>query len=422
MGGYFDENSIKLRKLFNWTENIIDLRKSNRIKLIVRIFAIVCIGYLFYQTLFYQSLSLSKSFVYLSTKNSKLSKHWLILTSKTQLEKLFNLSNADLSVIFIDNTNNFKLKPRKENVIIVNSRIQSKFSFHSTNLRNLAYLIAIQHGAQFIYESIANIPFKQSENIQHFTFRRQRSPLINIYPTFTGNFTQITPGLPKNEWLNITQDGWSAIRTVDSDRETIRSLIQQEILLENQNTMINHPPVAVEPLTFVPFANENILFKYNAFWALNMFESKSVFWRSWWTQRMLADIDGHLSFSSSISQQNLTLSTNIKEDENVSKLVRYLSTWKSTKSTLIERIEQLFKDLNEQKLCEENDLTSIQNWIKDLKRIKYIFPPIKIAQTEEVIFFITQKRPNSFFFHLIYSEFFRINSSTSNCCLFDWFS
>jgi hypothetical protein len=276
----------------------------------------------------------------------------------------------------------------------LNSQLQSRLPFRSTNLKNIAYLLAITHGARFIYEYNQNISFQYIQHIQYIAFRRQQSPFINIHPTFTANFTNYSPGLPKDELINITQGGWSSIRTIDSFQETIRPLIQQQILIyyQNKSLLVDHPPVAVEPLTFAPFSSENILFAYDAFWGLVLFESKSDIWRSWWVQRLLWDIDGHLVFASSFAQQiNISMTSNnndkenLKEDANVGKLVRYLSTWKSTKTTLIERIEQLINDMVKETFCDGNEMRVIKDWLHDLKQIKYIFPSIKTTTSYQVI-------------------------------------
>jgi len=330
---------------------------------------------------------------YLVVNVAEPSKHWLIMTSIEQLQQYLISPQKNMSIIFIGNHNHSILLSNKINIIFLNSQLQSQLPFRSTNLKNIAYLLAIAHGARFIYEYNTNISFEHIQHIQYIAFRRQRSPFINIHPTFTANFTDHSPGLPKDELTNIAQDGWSSIRTIDSFQETIHPLIQQQILIDFQNKslLVDHPPVAVEPLTFAPFSTENILFAYDAFWGLVLFQSKSDIWRSWWVQRLLWDINGHLVFASSFAQQmNMSITSNnndqqnLKEDANVGKLVRYLSTWKSTKTTLIKRIEQLVNDMIKEKFCDTNELKAIQDWQHDLKQIKYIFPSIKITASQQV--------------------------------------
>ena len=152
--------------------------------------------------------------------------------------------------------------------------------------------------------------------------------------------------------------------------------------------------MAVEPFTFTPFSSQDILFSYDAFWGLVLSESRSDIWRSWWVQRLLWDINGHVTFTSSAHQINMTTTTthtqeSNKEDENVGKLVRFLTQWKSTKSTLIERIEQLTNDMIQQKFCDDNHLKIVRAWLDDLQQIKYVFPSIKsTTKSEQVMYYV----------------------------------
>jgi hypothetical protein len=322
---------------------------------------------------------------------------WLILSSDTQLQQYLVSPQQNISIIFIgDHSSSIQLS-NKTNIIFLNSQLQSQLAFRSTNPKLIAFLFAIKHGARFIYEYNSNTSFHHyhhQQDIQHVAFRRQRSPFINIHPTFTANFTHVSPGLPKDELKNITQDGWSSIRTVDRYQETIHPLIQQQILIyyQKNSSLVNHPPIAVEPYTFAPFSNQDILFTYDAFWGLVLPESKkSDIWRSWWVQRLLWDINGHLIFTSSAYQTKMTMTftnsqNNIKEDENVGKLVRYLNTWKSTNLTLVERIEQLTNDMIKENFCDANQWNIIKAWLDDLRHVNYVFPSIKSITSQQVTY------------------------------------
>ena len=319
---------------------------------------------------------------------------WLIITSIIQLRQYLVSSQYNLSVVFIGNRPQSISSINNTNIIYLTPQLQSQLTFRSKNIKTIAYLLAIERGARFIYELNSNIPFHpyHHQHIQHFAFRRQRSLFINIYPTFTANFTLYSPGLPKDQLTNITQDGWSSIRSVDIDYETIHPLIQQQIPIfyHNKSSLVNHLPVAVEPFTFAPFSTDNILFTYDAFWGLILFESKSNIWRSWWVQRLLWDINGHVIFASSSHQtESTTASKNahtVIEDANIVKFVEYLSKWKSSKTTLIERIKQLIDDTVEENFSDKTDSEVIRAWLDDLKQIKYVFPPIQPSISEQVTF------------------------------------
>lgn len=336
--------------------------------------------------------NISHLFTLVTVKQSPL---WLILSSIIHLQEYLNSSHDCISVIFIGSYDHLLPRLNATSIIILTPYLQSQLLFRSTNIRTVAYLLAIRYGARFIYElhpnSSFHLPPSHHQSVQHVAFRRQRSPFVNIHPTFTANFTSFSPGLPTEELKNITQDGWSSIRTADSSYETIRPLIQQLILpfYPNKSLLVNHPPVAIEPLTFAPFPRANVLFTYDAFWGLVLFDSKSDIWRSWWVQRLLWDINGHVVFASSTHQSNTTSETDInhdmKEDANIGKLVRYLSTWKSNKTTLVQRMEELINDMANQQFCDTQDLQSIGTWLEDLKQVGYVFPSIKPSTSSRVI-------------------------------------
>ncbi|CAF1674307.1 unnamed protein product, partial [Adineta ricciae] len=207
------------------------------------------------------------------------------------------------------------------------------------------------------------------------------------------DFNSSLSGLPQQELINITQDGWTSIRKLLPYGETIRPLIQQHIPTplahgSNDSSFVDHPPVAVEPMTFSPFTTTNVLFAYDAFWALPLPESYSHIWRSWWVQRLLWDVGGHLVFHSSpVNRTNSVLPVNygqtVEEDERVSKLVRYLSEWTSSKATLVERMRDLMTDMVKHKFCEVSELKVVTDWIIDLKTVGYTFPSIIESKTTQ---------------------------------------
>ncbi|CAF0936926.1 unnamed protein product [Adineta ricciae] len=318
----------------------------------------------------------------------------LILSNPIQLEQYLTAPQPNVSVILTGNHPHINPPPNNLTIIFLNSKLLSTLSFRTTNINTIAYLLAIKHGARLIYQLHPHTPLShlrlhhyQSQDIHHVAFHRQRSPFVNILPTFTADFNSSLSGLPQQELINITQDGWTSIRKLLPYGETIRPLIQQYIPTplahdSNDSSFVDHPPVAVEPMTFSPFTTTNVLFAYDAFWALPLPESYSHIWRSWWVQRLLWDVGGHLVFhSSSVNRTNSVLPVNygktVEEDERVSKLVRYLSEWTSSKATLVERMRDLMTDMVKHKFCEVSEMRIIENWVEDLATVKYVYPSIE---------------------------------------------
>ena len=70
---------------------------------------------------------------------------------------------------------------------------------------------------------------------------------------------------------------------------------------------------------------------------------------------------------------------NIDDDGDIGKLLRFLITWKSTRTTFEGRIEQIFIDMLADGFCSKDELDRIRDWLIDLKRIHYVFPAIRSA-------------------------------------------
>ena len=154
------------------------------------------------------------------------SSHWLIINPKSELNQYVKDPQQNMSVILTGGEpcpDQWSTK----NIICVNIGAQRSVRLRSVNSLLIAYLFAIEHGARFIYEYHPNVTI--APDIQHIAFHRARSPFVNILPTFTANAASRSPGLPTDELKNISQDGWSSIRTVDRDQERIQPLILQQI-------------------------------------------------------------------------------------------------------------------------------------------------------------------------------------------------
>ena len=60
--------------------------------------------------------------------------------------------------------------------------------------------------------------------------------------------------------------------------------------------------------------------------------------------------------------------------------MHFLSDFKSHAPTLVERLEQLWRELYERGFVELGDLQLAQAWIRDLLALGYQFPEIQIAK------------------------------------------
>ena len=166
------------------------------------------------------------------------STHWIVVTTifypTAAIDKFLSLPQPWTLIVIADRkTPTDWLKHAKINASrltfvsveeqkTLNYRLLNFLPYGSYARKNLGYLIAIQCGAEVIFESdddnllenenIYHLPkFVQPKDVPWIAFHRQRSPFINIYASF--GHPEIWPrGFPIDEFRNITEDGWHSVR------------------------------------------------------------------------------------------------------------------------------------------------------------------------------------------------------------------
>jgi hypothetical protein len=295
-----------------------------------------------------------------------------------------------------------------------------RYLSHSINSqKNIGYLIAILCGAKIIYELDSDSVIWGSDiqaysdaqsaaEIPWLAFRPMRSQFVNIYGIF--GQPQIWPrGLPISDLQNISEDGWSSLRR--NDNETINAYIQQMLFYFDPDvdavTRLTRPtsirrtifdqdrsPIAIEPFTFSPYNSQNTIHYLSAFWGLYLPVTANLqvadIWRSFWVQRLLWDIEGHLLFATSNVKRYKRLKVTVEDvnneqiiHNNANRFVHFLSSWKPTASTLSERIQELTDALIEVNLLDKLESKVIHAWLRDLSRINYKFPSLKNADESQ---------------------------------------
>lgn len=164
-------------------------------------------------TIFYPTPAIEK---FLALKSS-----WnlvVIADQKTPHDWLWHVSGNRSRLIFVSLTEQASLT----------YFILQYLSEGSYARKNLGYLIAIQCGAQIIFESdddhllntddIHYLPKSVSSDlVPWIAFHRQRSSFINIYASF--GHPEIWPrGFPIDQLRNVTEDGWHSVRRNDQNR------------------------------------------------------------------------------------------------------------------------------------------------------------------------------------------------------------
>ena len=141
---------------------------------------------------------------------------------------------------------------------------------------------------------------------------------------------------------------------------------------------------------FTPFNAQAVLFSKPSFWG--MFMPVTVhgrvtdIWRSYFTQRLMWDLDQSVAFSSPFVTQcrnpHFYLADFDGEEHLYSRsgaLLRMLKGWNPKSDSLPGRIEELAVLLYETSIIEERDVKLYSSWVKDLYSIGYKFPELESA-------------------------------------------
>jgi hypothetical protein len=126
---------------------------------------------------------------------------------------------------------------------------------------------------------------------------------------------------------------------------------------------------------------------YEGFWGLYLPITTTFrvcdIWRSFWVQRLLWDIGGHLIFGTSTVKQVRNSHSYIKDMDDEYQLyhqsglfVRFLSSWSSTHELLSKRISQLARDIADAGFWKAKEVDIMDAWIADLYSVGYSFPSI----------------------------------------------
>ena len=287
--------------------------------------------------------------------------------------------------------------------------------------KSVGYLYAIQHGAKFIYDTDDDnhpyngiINFDDSNNDkQYLVFHAEPTQdYYNPMPHF-GQSTLWPRGYPLNKISMPPVRTYKKCRNArplvqqgvvdgDPDLDAIQRLTRKDNNVKFDVTFDHDaPPVILPDNSLTPYNTQNTILHYEAFFSLVLPQTVDGrvcdIWRSYFTQRLLWDIGGHLEYHTATAYQDRTphdlLIDFIQEDDLYKKalsLTQFLLQWKGTKITVEERFFEMIKALYENKFVEALDVLLARAWIRDLKRVGYNFPTIqksKMVCEEKVVEF-----------------------------------
>eukprot|EP00979_Chaetoceros_neogracilis_P008868 scaffold1987_cov236-Chaetoceros_neogracile.AAC.8 len=288
--------------------------------------------------------------------------------------------------------------------------------------KNLGYLIAILHGAKFIFDFDDDNFIKLDNDgtpmeilpegedmaqmkLDDVTVVMQGPNAFNHHPIMgasiedswargfplalildkhtQGKFAYIAdlPFAANNKEIGVIQflaDGNPDIDAI----HRISKPLPMTYPLEKANSVL------VPAHAYSPYNAQATIHTKNAFWAMLLPSTVpgrvSDIWRSYFAQCIFADAGLQLIFSppkivQERNEHNYLGDFNAEQDlyDKSGKLIEHLSQWDSDHDTVPERMLELWIDMYERGYIEIDDVYAVQMWLGALAQVGYEFPPLK---------------------------------------------
>ncbi|CAB3398153.1 unnamed protein product [Caenorhabditis bovis] len=283
--------------------------------------------------------------------------------------------------------------------------------YKSYTRKNIGYLYAISHGAEWIYDTDDdNKPygkgldqFDYTESVSGVRFFPKysdiRRRLFNPY-SFFGMVDMWPRGFPLESLKSHTNGGDRMTLCTKMPRASVQQgLVHHDPDVDAIYRLLNAdpnsgldvkfnefaPPITLAPRTYSPWNSQNTLFHKSAFHTLFLpttvsFRTTDI-WRSYFAQAILHLSGLSVAFVPVNAVQFRNAHDYLKDfnDEqqvykDAGKMVDVISKWNCTRDNIEECMEELAVIFAENELWKFEDAQLIKLFIKDLKMLKYEFP------------------------------------------------
>ncbi|XP_064629812.1 uncharacterized protein LOC135488835 [Lineus longissimus] len=343
---------------------------------------------------------------------------WVVVTT------IFNLTDAvkDLlkmpkwCLVLVGDKKGPKVVPSFPNLIFLDVAWQERCPYHICrhlpwnhfSRKNIGFMYAVANGAKWIYDTDDdNFPkFPKSEPLLDSSIKldliQVAGHVYNHYiPYIKPNTTFWPRGLP----LDKIKDS----NTIDM--KVIGSIKPQKVAVINYLAQTDPDVDAIYRLTQkIPFQFEvvekyhalphYVMSPYNAqatmhaqfaFWGLLLPASVdgrvSDIWRSYFTQRLVWDTEGHIAFGPPYVNQIRNAHSYMADFHNemdvyykTSRLINFLVNWIPKTVSLAQNMIDLYIELYQIDIIGRADIELAMAWIRDLECVGYTFPPVKVAK------------------------------------------
>ena len=276
--------------------------------------------------------------------------------------------------------------------------------------KNIGYLYAIQHGAEVIFDFDDDNKLNSDKlNIQDILHRnlnvaRVRGNLWNPYPFY--GFKDAWPrGFPldliKKTYTtappvkNVAGYGvkrvgaWQLLSDGDTDVDAIYRLTRG---IPNITFSRKFKGTRLPPGVMSPFNAQSTLFHRDAFWSmslpLSVHARVSDIWRAYMAERLMWEARLGVAFLPSFINATgrnfhkpyFDYQAELPLYQKAGILTKYLTKWKCQRNLLKECILQLYIDMFEVGILEEEDVSYMVAWLNDLSAMGYVFPAMQNNQ------------------------------------------
>lgn len=311
-----------------------------------------------------------------------------------------------------DTQKHFFLSVSEQMIFYKHFSVMKQIPYNHFGRKNIGYLFAIRHNAQFIFDMDDDNKVKPGllpNSIPKLCVSAQDSGIINPYPYFGQSYTW-PRGLPLTHAKNTT----SVAKFIMYNEQACKNIGIVQSLADHDADVdailrltSHHYPMTFKKRPFVleiprgnfaPFNAQATLFAQSSFWALllpiSVHGRVSDIWRSFIAQTLLKLTGDTLAFSSPWVDQIRTSHDILADfDSEIPlyvqslELVNYLRNWTCSADKLETCIEQLYNDLYDLSILHEADIFLVRSWIMDLRNIGYKFPRISTTAKRETVSF-----------------------------------
>jgi hypothetical protein len=372
--------------------------------------------------------------------------HWIVLTSIHEITpSVRHFLDFEQYVILVvaDIASPESYGIEHDRLIYLTVEWQLRLNYHITEFipyssytrKNIGYLFAIKHGAQYIFDTdddnaLARAPSPWTHDMSSLIPCARLRDQIAVNPYAAFGAPHIWPrGFPiesihaectgrgsVRNGSNLNGDnGWiqQGLADLDPDIDAIYRLTHVEEL--GHIIFQRRYPIYIPPNFMAPFNSQNTLFDKRAFWGLFLPTSVSFrltdIWRGYYVQRLMWMVGGVVAFVGPTVQQHRNTHS-FKHDfeeelqmyQQTGQLLRFLTAWKPSLTRLRDHgffgaMYDLAEDMVIAGFWNTSELNVIDAWISDLYEAGYP-PPMLTLNPQDV----TSNRETMLNYAMFYSK------------------